>query len=398
MRAAFGVMVVVALAGCGGDDDDGPARDAAAVVDAAGPDAAGDPCAAGATCRVGRGLCAPTPYCSAAMPCPNALVGVMTNATLSEPLTVPTCRTSVASRPQFDDGAPRRWTDAPTGLERAACVFRPAGGAPRPLLLFMHGSGGSAATMYDTTSLRSKATTYDFGTGAGAGFVLAADQGPNSPIPNGNPPSSRHEFYYRDPASPSTNPDFRALDRLIDDLVAEGGIDPRRIYLMGWSNGAFFSQAYGLARHATATPGGNRVAAVIAFDGANPFAVPRATAMFDGCALDPLPQVALPIMLIHRACSIIPCDAAQAAAMTQPPGYEVAAWETTLRTRIGARDVTNIIVAGTGATVSACTAAASCSAALATVNHIRWPDGVADGSGIDHEGEMLDYLRAHPLP
>ncbi|MCC7000057.1 MAG: alpha/beta fold hydrolase [Deltaproteobacteria bacterium] len=397
MRAAWLLTVVVALAGCG-DDDDGPRPDGAAVADAAGPDAA-EPCAAGATCRVGRGLCAPTPYCSVAMPCPNALVGITTNTTVTEPITVPArCQTSQASRPQFDDGAPRRWTDAPTGLERAACVFRPAGSAQRPLVLFMHGSGGSAATVYDTTSLRSKATSYDFGTGAGAGFVLAADQGPSSPIPNGNPPSSRHEFYYRDLGSPSSNPDFRAIDRLIDDLVAEGGVDPRRIYLLGWSNGAFFSQAYGLARHTTATPGGNRVAAVVAFDGANPFAAPRATAMFDGCAFDPLPQVALPVMLIHRACSIIPCDAAQAAAMTQPPGYEVAAWETTLRTQIGARDVENVIIAGTGAIVTSCTAATSCGAALAAVNHIRWPDGVADGSGIDHEGAMLDYLRAHPLP
>jgi len=32
------------------------------------------------------------------------------------------------------------------------------------------------------------------------------------------------------------------------------------------------------------------------------------------------------------------------------------------------------------------------------LNHVRWPDGVADRSGLDHEPELLDFLRAHPLP
>jgi len=41
--------------------------------------------------------------------------------------------------------------------------------------------------------------------------------------------------------------------------------------LMGWSNGGFFSQFYGMARHKTATQGGNRIAAVVAFTAADPF-------------------------------------------------------------------------------------------------------------------------------
>ncbi len=30
-------------------------------------------------------------------------------------------------------------------------------------------------------------------------------------------------------------------------------------------------------------------------------------------------------------------------------------------------------------------------------NHLRWPNGVDDGSGIDHEPAFLDSLRSHPL-
>jgi hypothetical protein len=34
--------------------------------------------------------------------------------------------------------------------------------------------------------------------------------------------------------------------------------------------------------------------------------------------------------------------------------------------------------------------------AVGTVNHLRWPDGVADSSGRDWEPAMLDFLRLHP--
>jgi hypothetical protein len=61
------------------------------------------------------------------------------------------------------------------------------------------------------------------------------------------------------------NADARSLDTLIDDLVREGVADPAHIDGMGWSNGAFFSQEYALFRTRTPTPGGHRVAAVVAF-------------------------------------------------------------------------------------------------------------------------------------
>jgi poly(3-hydroxybutyrate) depolymerase len=71
--------------------------------------------------------------------------------------------------------------------------------------------------------------------------------------------------------SPSTNPDIARVDALIDTVVGQGMVDSRRIYVMGWSNGGFFAQLYVLARHATATPDGQRVAAAAVFAAANPF-------------------------------------------------------------------------------------------------------------------------------
>ena len=382
-RSSRRLALLAVLAGCASA---GPA--AAASSEDAGAGA----CASGALCDGHGGLCRTPEPCTATAPCPHALTGIV-RGTLSEPLTVPECRTHVRTRPAFDDGAPRLWTDAMNGQPRAACVFKPEGtatSAPRPLLVFLHGSGGSARAIYDSTLLRAKAAGFDLGDAPG--FILAADQGRNlPPSANGNPASARHELYDRNFA---TSPDVRNLDRLIDTLVSEGGVDARRIYLTGWSNGAFFSQLYALVRHETPTPGGNRIAAVAVFDGADPLEAP--TPQTPGCAYRPYPRSSLPVFIVHRACSIVPCDAAQATSRGAPPGYDVRGWLGLLRTTLGATDVTELLLDHHGAAVDAC--AVRCPGLEAIVDHIRWPDGLADGSGIDREPEMLRYLAAHPLP
>jgi len=383
VTGALGLVLALPILGCAsaGLPEGGP-------PDAGGPDA----CASGAFCDGRTGLCQTPPVCTATAPCPDALVGV-TRTTLTEPITLPECRTHALARPAFDDGPPRTWADAVNGQQRAACVFEPAGTSavsPRPLLVFLHGSGGSAEAIYDNTSLRAKAATFDLG--GGPGFILAADQGRNlPPVANGNPASARHEIYDRDFA---TSPDVRNLDRLIDTLVGEGGVDPTRIYLTGWSNGAFFSQLYALVRHQTPTPGGNRIAAVAVFDGADPLEPP--TSQTPSCAYRPYPASALPVFIAHRACSIVPCDAAQATDQGAPPGYDVQDWLALLRTTIGATDVTELLLASNGSVAAGC--ATSCSQVEATLAHVRWPDGVADGSGVDREPQMLGYLAAHRLP
>jgi len=365
---------------------------AASGASTPGDDGGVNGCSTGALCDGHTGLCQTPAVCTATAPCPNALLGIL-RGPLTEPITIPECRTHGSSRPAFDDGAPRLWTDPVNGQQRGACVFKPPAASAtslRPLLVFLHGAGGSAQAIYDNTLLRAKAATFNLGDGPG--FILAADQGRNlAPSVNGHPASSRHEFYDRNFA---TSPDVRNLDLLIDALVSEGGVDPRRIYLTGWSNGAFFSQLYALTRHQTPTPGGNRIAAVAVFDGADPLEPP--THQTPACAFRPYPRSSLPVFIAHRACSIVPCDAAQAAAKGAPPGFDVRGWLTLLRGTIGATDVTELLLDHGGAAVSSC--ARLCPGIEALVDHIRWPDGIADRSGVDREPEMLRYLAGHPLP
>jgi hypothetical protein len=47
---------------------------------------------------------------------------------------------------------------------------------------------------------------------------------------------------------------------------------------------------------------------------------------------------------------------------------------------------------------AACTTPSLCTLTTGTLNHLRWPDGVADMGGHDWEPTMLGFLSAHPHP
>jgi dienelactone hydrolase len=378
-----------------GSADAGAIADAGVIADAGAdldPDAALGPYG----CNPTTGLGAPmSDLCSVEQPC----TGLFGEA-ITTPSVVPTCAGG-----GFADGPPRAWVDA-AGATHYACVIRPPGagpGSPRPLIVHFHGAFGTADGVYGV-KLRAKAAAYDLsGDPTSPGFVLVVVQGRNLRSVTGTrPDGSFHDHYHRDLASPSQNPDVDHVDRLIDELVAEGVVDGARVYVMGHSNGGHFAQMYAIARHATATPGGNRVAASVIYSAADPFAN-LAGDPIPSCALDPYPVSTVPIFLLSRDCDGIPCDAAQAADLGQEgwvvdPGWIVPEWMSALATRVADPNATWQILRGDGTPTSACLAPAECDALEAGFNHLHWPDGVSDGSGIDHEPAMLDFLRANPLP
>lgn len=209
---------------------------------------------------------------------------------------------------------------------------------------------------------------------------------------------SHHDVFHRDLRSPTTNPDIAHLDELIDELVEEGDVDTSRIYIMGWSNGGFFAQLYAIARHETATPGGNRIAAAAVFTAADPF---HEAVSGDACRLDPYPVSSVPIFIVSRACDLVACDERQAESLQDQgvevaPGAVVETWMDDLASRVRNPNAEHLIVSGDGRAVTSCTAPAFCGPAIATLNHARWPDGVADG-GDDHEEAMLEFLRLHTV-
>lgn len=352
------------------------------------------------------GAPAPLAVCTQANPCTRPAKELNVSE-ITQPSSVPVCRTTAPGRAIYDDGAPRRAVDA-DGVDRYACWYRPSGAsasAPRPLVIFLHGGGGgNAGDVYNFTSLRTKAESYILGDVARPGFFLVSVQGRNLHYPTFNNRDGRHhDFYYRDLRSPSTNPDIAHLDRLIDELVATGMVDTRRIYVMGWSNGGFFGQMYAIARHATPTPGGNRVAAVVPYTAADPFHN-TSRDQVPSYQLDPYPTSTVPIFLVSRSCDIVACNQAQAdmfaaANTVLEPGHIVEPWiSQDLPTKVRNPNALWLMLAGNGAVATTCETQPPCSAAIGLLNHVRWPDGIADGSGADHEPAMLNFLREHPLP
>ena len=424
LRRLWANAGVLFLAACshGGEGSASPDGGGGTGADAGGDhdgDASGAPACSAATCNGTTGLASPLCACSASSACACENVPFCNPfcpdaGTLSTSIDLPSCKTTTScptSRLVFDDGAPTTWTDGTQ--QRAYCLYSPVAATPtsqRPLLVFVHGSGGSADDVYGGTSLRSKAATFDLvGDGTRIGFFLASDQGRNLPNPNGNLGAApRHDVYFRDLASPSQNPDVRAIDHIIDTVAGGGAVDPKRIFLVGWSNGAFFSAMYAIARYSTATPGGFHVAGAAVYAGGDPFDDPLASEN-GACSTRPYPQAATALYVIHRGCdSAVACDATQQQLFSDPPGYDVSDWVQTLKGSVGAT-VQEIIISPQGLQVSGCNDDFSlCTSAVGLINHISWPDGLAaedakykndwEGAAVGTAQGMLAFLAAHPHP
>jgi pimeloyl-ACP methyl ester carboxylesterase len=349
-------------------------------IDAFSPSLASQPW----TCNGTTGLAGGLPACTAQAPC------VTPTGPLAEPHTLPDCG---------PDGPARRFVDPVTGGARAACVFRPASAdtEARPLVVFLHGSEGAASAIYHAVTLREKAAIWRFTGGSGRGFWLAALQGRNLHWPQDRFEGAHFDYFFRDLASPSRNADVASLDRLIDDLAAQPGVDPSRIYLVGWSNGATFAQMYAIARHERSTPGGHRVAAAAGYAGGDPFEN-LSDEQSPSCALQHYPTSQVPLMVVHRACdALAACDETQRRLFALPPGMAVVPWIAILQRQVRDPNVERITVDRLGQRRFACAAPASCSRVVGLRNHLAWPNGIADGSGIDWEADMLGFLGERRL-
>lgn len=331
---------------------------------------------------------------------------------LTTPIIKPECRKA----PGVDDDGEPYTTIGIDGTTRYACIHKPAGAGNKPLIIWFHAGGiGTAGDLYIETLLISKSANYDLG-GTTNGFIIASVQGRTLHYPTDWPRDGyHHDFYFRSLKVPSENPDIAYTDHLIDYLVAQGGVDRNRIYVMGWSNGAMFSQLYAIARHEKTTPGGNKVAAAAVYSGGDPFHQINSVES-PSCQLNPYPTSDAPIFIVRRACdAALACDSVQQGWFDTPPGHETETWLSEAPAKVGV-NISSLTINGFSNPVSSCaTTKAQCANAygagvacdglntdqcaelMAFVMHMRWPSGLRE-AGIDHEPTMLNFLRDNPHP
>ncbi len=152
------------------------------------------------------------------------------------------------------------WRD-PSGTDRYACLYEPESAGkdnPLPLVVFLHGARVTADSII-VTGLPGYVGKAKLGAKT-PGFILIAPEGRYIthfyPWPEKR--SSGWDNWYRQlgppgkvdlgTASYEENADAAAIDHFIAAESATGKVDPRRIYLMGWSNGAAMAILYALNR------------------------------------------------------------------------------------------------------------------------------------------------------
>jgi polyhydroxybutyrate depolymerase len=160
------------------------------------------------------------------------------------------CRRDRDGAPPFASSPASSPAASPLASER----FEPApiaAGETLPLVIFLHGLGGSAARLFQSARLG------DFGR-AHRAFVVA---------PDGTRDRSERRFWNAGAACCNMDripvDDVARLTALVDTWRARPGVDPRRVYVVGFSNGGFMA-------HRLACAAGDRLAAVASIAGAGP--------------------------------------------------------------------------------------------------------------------------------
>lgn len=156
------------------------------------------------------------------------------------------------------------------GLKRKTIVYDPKAPGPRPLVIVLHGGMGMAERAVRQTRFNDIART--------EGFVVA--------YPDGTGPNP---FFFHSWSAghccglPSKNKvdDVGFVAEIIDQLVAQGRVDPERVYVTGFSAGGMMAQKVGVEI-------GDKIAAI----------APVAGALFGD---EPAPKGPMSVMMVRYA-------------------------------------------------------------------------------------------------
>jgi predicted esterase len=290
------------------------------------------------------------------------------------------------------------WKDS-EGSDRYACSYEPALRSrenPLPLLVFLHGSFATADSI-KLTGLAGAIDKADLG-GKKLGFIVLAPEGRYTAhyYPGLDSNAMGWDNWYRQlsPAGDVTagattykeNVDAAAIDHFIQDEVATGEVDPARIYVSGWSNGAAMALLYALNRQS--------IAAAAVYSAPDPFG-----AFTDPCPQTPVPRAPtsnaqvqifnprIPLMHVRNSCDI---------GGICPNGNNLA-----VQVRAIGISLDDVILDPAGKPVTACDDSCGTSPMAAggigaggtlrgVLHHVQWPAA--------SNPQMFEFMKEHPLP
>ncbi|MBF6561007.1 MAG: hypothetical protein IVW56_12005 [Candidatus Binataceae bacterium] len=291
------------------------------------------------------------------------------------------------------------WKDSASN-DRYACLYEPplaASGKPLPLVVYLHPSLARAGSVSQMTNLLDFLKTANVSDDpARPGFILLAPAGRDTThhYPPPDHKGTGWDIWYRQMSAAGAvkigatvypeNVDAATIDHFIAAAIATRKVDPRRVYLTGWSNGGSFAYLYGLNRPA--------IAAVGVYSSPDPFQL----------GYDPCPQVpvsgapandrqlqifnpGVPTYQVHNSCDIAGTCPNVQFFVGQLAG-------------MGADASATIIDRDERGTAS-CTALCGTDpnggtrhpllAMIGVARHIRWPK--------PWTAAILDFFRRHPL-
>ena len=143
--------------------------------------------------------------------------------------------------------SPAAWAERVTvtlphdGRARDFVVDGPAGGAAMPLVVVLHGAGGTGEQALDDYHWSAAAYREHF-------IVVAPNALPSRPDQPArflSNPAYWNDGSNRGPAPHLGIDDVGFIAAVIDEMIRRGGIDPHRVYVTGFSSGASMTQRVG---------------------------------------------------------------------------------------------------------------------------------------------------------
>jgi predicted esterase len=256
------------------------------------------------------------------------------------------------------------------GVRRYACLNLPrqarAGAQDHqwPLVIYLHGSRTTPESLYlSGRDLFDLQDTYPLSDNPEVkGFILLSPEGRRAdPWQSVTGKGFHWDEWYR---NPDENLDALAIDHFLDEVVSTGLVDPDRIYVFGWSNGAYMTALYGIWRS-------DRIAAMAQYAGADPWSRTP-------CPVTQPASREVPLFLLRNLCdALVPCST-------------TSEWIETLTEEDWPFEYRNLSLRGRIVSADR-TCAAECSTARGIYEHVRWPNRQA-------LRQMLGFLKEHPLP